>query len=71
MGIKEEIDEVFKLVRFHTDDIEQLNIFIRMKNGTVFRYKIDKKQECRLKFKEGLQTLKDKKERERIRKKTG
>jgi hypothetical protein len=71
MGIKEEIDEVFKLVRFHTDDIEQLNIFIRMKNGTIFRYKIDKKKEFRLKLKEGLQKLKDKKEREKIAKKSG
>jgi hypothetical protein len=63
MAIKEEIDEVFNLVKFHTDDIEQLNIFIRMKNGTVFKYKIDKKKEFRIRLKEEMEKSKREKKK--------
>jgi hypothetical protein len=65
MALKEEINELFNLINNHTDEVEYLNFFIRMKNGTIFKYKMDKKKEFRIKLKEELQKMKQNKKREK------
>jgi hypothetical protein len=57
MALKEEINELFNLINNHTDEIEFLNFFIRMKNGTIFKYKMDKKKEFKIKFKEQMKKI--------------
>jgi hypothetical protein len=52
MPLKEEINELFNMINNHSDDIEFLNFVIRMKNGTIFKYKMDKKKEFRIRLKE-------------------
>ncbi len=52
MGLKEELNELFGMINNRTEDIEFVNFSIRMKNGTVFKYKMDKKKEFRIKMKE-------------------
>ena len=59
MAVKEEINELFNMINNHADDIEFLNFFIRMKNGTIFKYKMDKKKEFKLKLKEAMKKNKN------------
>jgi len=61
MALKEEVNELFNLINNHTDEIEHLNFFIRMKNGTVIKYNMDKRKEFKIKLKEELKKLKQNK----------
>ena len=61
MSLNEEVNELFNLIKNHTEEIEHLSFFIRMKNGTVFKYKMDKKKEFKLKLKEELNKWKQNK----------
>ena len=61
MSLKEEVKELFNLINNHTDEIEHLSFFIRMKNGTIFKYKMDKKKEFKIKLKEKLKEWKQNK----------
>ncbi|MBN1525843.1 MAG: hypothetical protein JW904_15300 [Spirochaetales bacterium] len=72
MALQEEINELFNLIKNHTDEIEHINCFIRMKNATIFKYKMDKRKEFRLKLraKEEERKRQEKKEKKN-RKKTG
>jgi hypothetical protein len=65
MGLKEELHELFTMINNRTDDIEFVNFIIRMKNGTVFKYKMDKKKEFRIKLKEELQKSEERKKIEK------
>lgn len=59
MAIKDEISELFNLILNHAEDIEFLNFSIRMKNGTIIQYKMDKKKEFKNQLREAMQKLKD------------
>ena len=61
MSLKEEVNELFDLINNHTDEIEHLSFFIRMKNGTIFKYKMDKRKEFKIKLKEKLKEWKQNK----------
>jgi hypothetical protein len=50
--LKEELNELFTMINNRTEEIEFVNFSIRMKNGTIFKYKMDKKKEFRIKLKE-------------------
>ena len=62
MGLKEELNEIFDNVINHNEDIEKLSIFIRMRNGTTLKYKIDKHKEFSLlrNTEKKIQKIKDK-----------
>lgn len=59
MSLHEEINELLNLVNNHTEEIAHLKFFIKMKNGTVFKYKMDKRKEFKHQLKEELAKLKN------------
>ncbi len=67
MVLKDEIKELFNLINSHTEEIEFLNFFIRMQNGTIFKYKMDKKKEFRIKLRDEVRKLDKKKKLEKIK----
>ena len=73
MNIQEEVKDLFNMILQHPDEIYKLNLFIKLKNGTLFSYKIDKKLEDNLLLKERIRKQKieekHKKLEEKIRKK--
>lgn len=58
MSLHEEINELLNLVNNHTEEIAHLNLYIKMKNGTVFKYKMDKRKEFKLRLKEEMKKRK-------------
>lgn len=56
MSIQEEVKDLFNMIMNHPDEIYKLNLWIKLKNGTFFNYKIDKKKE----EKANLETMKRK-----------
>ena len=70
MTLQEELNDIFNMIQNHSDEIENINFYVRMKNGTVFKYKMDKQKEFRLKLKDKEEARKRReKEEERERKK--
>ncbi|HOJ64569.1 MAG TPA: hypothetical protein PLE45_09125 [Spirochaetota bacterium] len=73
MTIQDEVKDLFNMILQHPDEIYKLNLFIKLKNGTLFSYKIDKKLEDNLLLKERIRKQKieekHKKLEEKIRKK--
>lgn len=45
----DELRQVLSLVLTHNEDLEKLNLYIKLRNGNVFKYKIDKVKEMKLK----------------------
>lgn len=58
MTIQEEVKDLFNMILQHPDEIYKLNLFIKLKNGTLFSYKIDKKLEDNLLLKERIRKQK-------------
>ncbi len=41
MAISKEINDIFSMMTAHPEEIANINLFIKLKNGTIFRYKVD------------------------------
>jgi hypothetical protein len=52
MSMNDEIREIFSMILNHPDEINQLNFYVRLNNGTIFRYHVDRKKEAALIVKE-------------------
>ena len=48
MSMDNELKQMLNLVLEHNEQIEKLNLYIRMKNGTKLKYKIDKVKESKI-----------------------
>lgn len=52
MGVQEQLREFMDLMLQHSDKIDKMDIFIKMKNGNKMTYKMDRKLEEKLAEKE-------------------
>lgn len=66
MSIRAEMNEFFKLIMEHPDEIEKTNLYIKLKNGTVFRYKLDKRKEDKLKMKAEAKRIKEEEKQKKL-----
>ena len=72
MGIQNEVKDFFDMISQHPDQIDKLNLFVRLKNGTIFNYKMDRRKEDKIllaeqirkqKFEEKQRKLEEKKQK--------
>lgn len=54
MAINDDLKEMMKMILEHPDEIERLNFFLKLKNGTTINYKVDRKREEKLVEKERI-----------------
>ncbi|MBP7552456.1 MAG: hypothetical protein KA885_03445 [Spirochaetes bacterium] len=47
MSIQEEVKDLLGMILNHPDEIYRLKLSVKLKNGTYFNYRIDKKKEER------------------------
>lgn len=52
MAINDELREMMNMILEHPDEIERLNFFLKLKNGTTINYKVDRRREEKLLEKE-------------------
>lgn len=62
MSVDDELKQILNLVLTRNEDVEKLNLFIKLKNGNVFNYKIDRVKELKV-----LQNIQKKQEKERLK----
>lgn len=58
MAINDDLKEMMKMILEHPDEIERLNFFLKLKNGTTINYKVDRKREEKLVEKERIRQQK-------------
>lgn len=61
MSMDDELSQILSLVLNHNENIDKLNLFIKLKNGNVFKYKLDRVKQ--MKILENLQRKREKKSR--------
>ncbi|MGE5330006.1 MAG: hypothetical protein ACM3KR_10945 [Deltaproteobacteria bacterium] len=52
MGVQEELKQFMDLIIEHSEEINKLNLFIKMQNGNKIKYTINRKREMKLAKKE-------------------
>lgn len=62
MAIENELRELINIIMEYPDEIEKLNLFVKLKNGTIFKYKVDRIKELQI-------NLRAQKENKKLKKK--
>lgn len=66
----EELKQILNMVMNHNEEIEKLNLYIKMRNGNYFKYRIDRIKEMKIFRHNERKTAKQKKyEEQQIQKK--
>ncbi|HBD93882.1 MAG: hypothetical protein A2015_11700 [Spirochaetes bacterium GWF1_31_7] len=63
MSMDDELRQILSLVLTHNEDLEKLHLYIKLKNGNVFKYKVDKVKEMKI-----LRNIQRRIEKEKIKK---